>query len=63
MTLFRRQPDPTTEAECCPECGERLPENAPVCTMCGSALEALDERARGDHVNDEAAEEGTTRPR
>ena len=39
LRLFNRakQPDPSTP---CPGCGERIPEGALACSMCGHDLEA-----------------------
>ena len=39
MRLFKRK-GIVDEAPRCPECGERVPEGAEICAMCGHAFEA-----------------------
>jgi len=41
MRFFQRKPGSDDEAERCPRCGERVPEGAVECMMCGVALEHL----------------------
>lgn len=41
MALFRRKPIVEDEVERCPRCGERVPEGASECAMCGVALRPL----------------------
>jgi uncharacterized membrane protein YvbJ len=44
MGLFTRNAD-ELEPERCPQCGERLPEGARECTMCGEPVDPADEAA------------------
>jgi hypothetical protein len=41
MSLFTRKPD-EREPKRCAGCGERLPEGARECTMCGRRVEPAD---------------------
>jgi rRNA maturation endonuclease Nob1 len=41
MGLFRRKTTIEVESERCPLCGERLPDEADECAMCGADLRPL----------------------
>ena len=41
MGLFRRNTNVEPEPEHCPLCGERVPEGADDCNMCGANLKPL----------------------
>jgi hypothetical protein len=41
MGLFRRKATVEDEPERCPLCGERLPDDADECAMCGADLKPL----------------------
>jgi zinc-ribbon domain len=45
MSLFRRKPN-IDDAARCPSCGERLPDDATECAMCGGDLTKVGD-ARG----------------
>jgi hypothetical protein len=51
MTLFKRKSD-VEEVPHCPTCGERVPEKATECAMCGQDLEASPPRFVREKVND-----------
>jgi hypothetical protein len=53
MGLFRRKRSDEDEEERCPYCGERVPDGAAECVMCGTALEPL--RAAGRDTSMEAS--------
>ena len=41
MGLFRRNTNAEPEVEHCPLCGERVPDGADECKMCGANLKPL----------------------
>jgi hypothetical protein len=41
MRLFRRRRVDEPEGTRCPQCGERVPEGADECMMCGADLRSL----------------------
>jgi ribosomal protein L40E len=41
MRFFRRKVSTNEEPDRCPLCGERLPDDAEECAMCGADLKAL----------------------
>ena len=56
MGLFRRKTTIEDDRERCPQCGERVPEGADECAMCGVDLRPL--RAPGDQPRTERAPAG-----
>jgi zinc-ribbon domain len=56
MGLFRRKRSDEDEEERCPYCGERVPEGAVECVMCGTALEPLRAAGRDARMEASAAE-------
>ena len=56
MGLFRRKTTIEDDRERCPQCGERVPEGADECAMCGVDLRPL--RAPGDQPLTERAPAG-----
>lgn len=46
MRLFKRK-TPIDDAVRCPECGERVPENAHECAMCGHELHSSPSATEG----------------
>ena len=56
MRLFRRKTTIEDDRERCPHCGERLPEGASNCAMCGVDLRPL--RSSHDQTRRERAPVG-----
>jgi len=55
MRLFRRKQDDEDEGERCPYCGERVPEGAADCMMCGAALEPVRVERRDEETEARSA--------
>lgn len=50
MGLFKRKPVIEDDGERCPRCGERVPEGANECAMCGVDLRPLRSSSGGRQV-------------